>query len=162
MKFPAQQSAAGNAGIASWLAIERHWPGVPERSVRCYRQGDRMKKWNVYKKDTGEIKVVKEGFNWWAFFFGGVWAFTKGLTWAGIIGVSLTIMVNRMAADADVVACSMTTALMFVYGFMGNGWVAAKLEKQKYSLLKQVEAASADGAKAKFDEPSSNAQTSST
>jgi hypothetical protein len=27
------KAAAGNAGIASQLAIGHHWPGVPERSV---------------------------------------------------------------------------------------------------------------------------------
>ena len=121
-----------------------------------------MKKWNVYRRDSGEIEVVKKGFNWWAFFFAGLWTFTKGLTWAGVIGLSLTIMANRMPAGADIIALPILTILMLVYGFMGNSWVATKLEKQKYVLIKQVEAASADGAKAKLDEPSSNSQTSST
>lgn len=107
-----------------------------------------MKKWNIYQNDAGEIEAVKDGFNWWAFFFIGLWAFTKGLTWAGIIGLSLTLMANRMPPDADIIAIPILVILMLVYGFMGNNWVAAKLEKQKYSLLKQVEAASAAGAKA--------------
>ena len=120
-----------------------------------------MKKWNIYQKETGEIEAVKDGFNWWAFFFVGFWALTKGLTWAGIIGVSLTIMANQMPPDADIIAFPILMILTLVYGFMGNSWVAAKLEKQKYSLLKQVEAASAEGAKAKLNETLSTPQNSS-
>lgn len=119
-----------------------------------------MKKWNVYQKDTGEVEVVKEGFNWWAFFFVGLWAFTKGLKLAGVVGLSLTLMANRMPADADIIAFPMLGILMLVYGFMGNNWLAAKLEKQKYSLLMQVEAASVEGAKAKLNVTPSSTQAS--
>lgn len=116
-------------------------------------------KWNVYKNDTGEIVAVKEGFNWWAFFFGGLWAFVKGLTWAGIIGISIAIVANRMPTDADIIAFPIILTLMLVYGFMGNSWVASKLEKQKYLLVKKVDAGSAEGAKAKLNEVVSTSQT---
>ncbi|RLJ19257.1 hypothetical protein DJ030_09510 [bacterium endosymbiont of Escarpia laminata] len=111
-----------------------------------------MKKWSVYKAESGNVEVVKEGFNWWAFFFVGLWAFSKGLTWAGIIGLSLIIIANRMPADADIIAIPIIIVLMLVYGIMGNGWVATKLEKKNNSLIRQVEAASVEGAKAKLDE----------
>lgn len=116
-----------------------------------------MKKWNMYKKDNGEIEVVKEGFNWWAFFFVGVWAFTKSLTWAGVIGLSLTMIANKLPTDSNIIAFPTIIALMLVYGFMGNSWVAAKYEKQQYLFLKQVEAESAEGAKAKLDDTLSSA-----
>lgn len=109
-----------------------------------------MKKWNIYKKESGEIEVVKNGFNWWAFFFIGIWAFTKRLTLAGVIGLAISITLNRIPTDAIIITLPLTLILMLVYGFMGNNWVAAKLEKQKYSFIKQVEAASVEGAKAQI------------
>jgi hypothetical protein len=122
-----------------------------------------MKKWNVYKKGSGEIEVVKEGFNWWAFFFVGLWALTKGLTWMGLIGLFIAILVNRMPSDSDIVAFLMAAALMLVYGFMGNSWVVAKLQKENYSvLIKRIEAASEKGARAKIDDVLSSYQESGT
>lgn len=111
-----------------------------------------MKKWNIYQKDSGEIEAVKEGFNWWAFFFVGLWALYKGLIWAAIIALLLTISANQMPADADIIIAPIMVALMLIYGFMGNSWVAAKLENRGYSHSKQIEAASAEGAKTKFHE----------
>lgn len=115
-----------------------------------------MKKWNVYRNNARSIEAVKEGFNWCAFFFTGLWAFYKGLFWAGVIGLSLTVTANRMPADADVIAIPIIVALMLIYGFMGTNWVCARLEKQGYSRVAQVEAASAEDAKAQLtsDDPS--------
>jgi Sel1 repeat len=109
-----------------------------------------MKKWNIYQKNSGEIKAVKEGFNWWAFLFPGLWAFSKGLNWAGAIGLSSGITAYQ--TTNPVAASIFIFVPMFIYGFLGNGWVAAKLEKQGYTHLKQVEAASVEGAKEKFNE----------
>jgi hypothetical protein len=36
--------------------------------------------WNIYKIANGDIDVVKEGFNWWAFVAHAPWALYKGLT----------------------------------------------------------------------------------
>ncbi len=121
-----------------------------------------MKKWNVYQRNSGEVEAVKEGFNWWAFCFVGFWAFSKRLMWAGAIGLVLTTAANGMPSDVDILALPIIVVLMLVYGFMGNGWVAAKLERQGYSHAKQIEAASAEGAKAKFQEavPTSQSSTS--
>jgi hypothetical protein len=121
-----------------------------------------MKKWNLYQKNSGEVEAVKEGFNWWAFFFVGLWAFSKKLMWAGVIGLSLTMAANRMPDSANIIALPILAVLMLVYGFMGNRWRAAHLEKQGYLHVKNVEAASAEGAKAKFHDAFAISKTSST
>jgi hypothetical protein len=120
-----------------------------------------MKKWNVYQKNGEEIEAVKNGFNWWAFFFVGIWALSKNLVWAGVIGLSLTIAANRMPDSANIIALPIISILMLVYGFMGNGWRAAQLEKRGYSHVGNVEAASAEGAKAKYHEARAISKTSS-
>lgn len=108
-----------------------------------------MKKWRLFQKDDAEPEVVKEGINWWAFFFVGIWALIKGLPVAGIVGISVAIAVQMPAID-PFFALMVLIGMMFLYGFKGNSWICQKLEKDGYMLIDTVEAASRDGAKGKI------------
>ncbi|MEM0111894.1 MAG: DUF2628 domain-containing protein, partial [Candidatus Parvarchaeota archaeon] len=44
-----------------------------------------MKTYNIYKHPLGDIKAVKVGWSWPAFFFTWIWAFVKGLYVVGVI-----------------------------------------------------------------------------
>lgn len=108
-----------------------------------------MKTWHIYQKDVAEPEAVKQGINWWAFFFVGLWALIKGLPVAGIVGISVAIAVQMPAID-DVFALLVIIGMMLLYGFKGNLWLCSKLEKDGYKLIATVEAASKEGAKAKI------------
>ena len=113
-----------------------------------------MTSWTIYEKANSPIEVVKSGFNWCAFFFGGIWAFIKGLNVAGAIGVAVVIFANRLPPEADLIAMPLMTAFVLLYGFKGNSWVCAHLEAKGYLSRGEREAASAAGAKANYQRES--------
>lgn len=105
------------------------------------------RKWNIYRHNSGRIEAVEQGFNWFAFFFGGIWALFKGLLWAGIIGLAVNGVAARMPTDANVFAVPLIFGLMLIYGFLGNSWVCASLERRGYACVTQVMATRAEHAK---------------
>lgn len=114
-----------------------------------------MTKWSIYEKNGMGPEIIKDGFNWCAFLFVGLWALFRGLVMAGIIGITVTVVASRMPADADIIAIPIILGMMLLYGFKGNSWACAKLEKDRYRLVQTVEAASKDGAKAKYSSSNS-------
>lgn len=106
-----------------------------------------MKNWFIYQRDD-DIEIVKSGFNWWAFLFTGAWALYKGLMLAGLIG--LTLMYSSNKSLDENFAIIVQIGLLIVYGAYGNVWFCAKLEKDGYKQVAKIEAASVDGAKAKY------------
>lgn len=110
-----------------------------------------MKTWNIFQNDNGKIEVVPEGFNFWAFLFAGFWALAKNLRFIGVIGLALTVFANRLPAELDIIAIPVLLVIMLCFGFKGNSWVAASYEKNNYRLIKQVKAASRQGARSQID-----------
>lgn len=111
--------------------------------------------WHLYQKPGEASKIVKEGFNWRAFFFVGLWAYSRGLMWIGAIGLCLTAFSARIATagDADIgVATVMLAGLSAIYGFFGNAWVGMNLKKRGYAYLYRIEASNTKTAQAKIVE----------
>lgn len=110
-----------------------------------------MKTWNIYQSNTGQIEVVPNGFNIWAFLFAGFWALAKRLYFIAVIGLACTVSANRLPEQLDMIAIPILLIIALSFGFKGNNWVAASLEKNNYRLIKQVKAASRQGAKSQVD-----------
>lgn len=103
-----------------------------------------MKQWNIYKKDA-EVEAVKHGFNWWAFFFPGIWALVRGLTWLGLVALAIQITTG-MPTEGAIIMFPIALFVSFLYGFKGNPWVCSDLEKKGYQFAGTVQAASKTGA----------------
>ena len=106
-----------------------------------------MKTWNVYQNDAGDTIAVKEGFNWWSFFFPGIAPFFFRLPNHAIVALALSIGSGFTDPAFQVIVI---IALALAYGFLLNGWTSAKLEKDGHRLAGTVRAASSQGAKAQF------------
>ncbi len=107
-----------------------------------------MKQWHIYKKDT-DVEAVKDGFNWWAFFFPGIWALVRGLTLRGSFAFAAQIT-SGMSTEGAIILGPIVIIISFLYGFKGNSWVCAKLEKKGYRLIETLQAASKTGALSEF------------
>ena len=106
-----------------------------------------MRTWNVYQNDTGETVAIKDGFNWWSFFFPGIAPFFFRLPNHAIVALALSIGSGIVDPYMQVIVI---IVLALIYGFLVNGWASAKLEKEGYRLAGTVRAASSQGAKAQL------------
>jgi len=53
-----------------------------------------MRVYTVHRRADGEVRTVKEGFSWPAFFFSALWAATRGLwLWALVAAVTIALVV---------------------------------------------------------------------
>jgi hypothetical protein len=73
----------------------------------------------------------------------------KRLLTAGIVGISVSIAIHMPMID-EVFALFVAIGMMLLYGFKGNSWVSAKLEKDGFVLVDKIEAASKEGARTKL------------
>jgi hypothetical protein len=105
-----------------------------------------MKSWQIYRGPSGGIEAVKEGFNFWAFFFPGFWGFAKGLPGAGIVGLCGPLALNRLPEDFDSFALILTLALMLCFGTLANSWVINSLLHHEYQYLGTLKARNKKGA----------------
>lgn len=103
-----------------------------------------MKTWNVYQNEAGDTVAVKEGFNWWSFFFPAIAPFFFRLPNHGIVALALSIGSGFTDPAFQVIVI---IVLAITYGVLVNGWASAKLEKEGYRLAASVRAASPQGAK---------------
>lgn len=119
-----------------------------------------MRSFDVYANDTGDLKAVKQGWCWPAFFFGWVWALVSGL-WT-TVGLLLAgwIILNIMAAvygvfntagysgdAAGPVANGVAFAIFACFivlkvlpGARGNQWRRSRMERQGFTRVQTVEA----------------------
>ncbi len=86
-----------------------------------------MKTWSVYRNRYGHVEVVKNGFNWWAFFFPGIWAFVKGLHFLGMFGIVGFGAIFHIPTEREFLIEPTILALALTYGLRGNHWVKTKL-----------------------------------
>lgn len=99
-----------------------------------------MHSWQIYRGPDGGLTAVKEGFNFWAFFFPGIWAFIHGLYAAGIISIAGVTFPSLLPEEQNVLAIILLFALMLVYGTLGNSWIISRLHHQQYRLLGTLKA----------------------
>ena len=114
-----------------------------------------MKTWNVFKNDSGDIKLVRFGFNWWAFFFSGLWCLIKGLTLELFVAIILTATINAVAKYGDstsdaILWLFLLIGTMTMFGYFGNKKFEKKLIKDGYLLVTNVQAKNQSDAKLKF------------
>ncbi|MCD6049532.1 MAG: hypothetical protein K0Q55_935 [Verrucomicrobia bacterium] len=99
-----------------------------------------MKSWQIYRGPAGNIIAVKEGFNFWAFFFPGLWAILHKLPVAGAVGVLVLPALFFLPPGQNVLAIILLLALMLIYGTLGNTWVIRSLFHDGWKLLGTLKA----------------------
>lgn len=71
-----------------------------------------------YQEEFAKIEETNEAYkgkwNWAAFFFSWIWGFTKGMWATSLIGLLLSLLFNRMHADA------LSLVLSIIWGIRGN------------------------------------------
>lgn len=92
-----------------------------------------MKTYKIYGKN-GETIAVKQGWSWTAFFFSWLWAFTKKLMLAGIIG----LLCNAFMVPFGIAPYVVIGGIIF--GWKGNQWWQDKLIKNGYTFQRTVQA----------------------
>lgn len=109
-----------------------------------------MRRWHMYEKVGSDPKMVKEGFNWWAFFFPGFWALYHGFMGLGIFGIAIGAAGGLAGLtgnpDGGIFMGIVSFIVGAVYGINGNAWVSGKLESNGYSRVDTVEAGSREDA----------------
>lgn len=111
-----------------------------------------MKRWEMYSKDGKSIVAIKCGFNWFAFFFRGIWALFYRLPVATVVGIVLPFVFLVLAGSTFPLFYIFSDLLLAIaYGFYGNKWKAAKLIKTGWTLDKIVRAKTASEAIAEYN-----------
>jgi hypothetical protein len=108
-----------------------------------------MHKYRIYNREKGEIRAVKQGWSWPAFFFSWIWAFTKGLI---AIGVGVIVYLNFLDRifSRELLGILATLACDVWLGVKGNKFVENNLIKKGFKFTGTVYAATAKGAIAYF------------
>ena len=134
-----------------------------------------MATFQIYDKEDSEPVVVKEGFNFMAFFsLGFIWALFNRLWIAGILGGFIWIMANSafenylsqftiaianiLPIEDEIKSIMLATLLVlfipgFIFGVYGNEMLGSKLTNDGYSITQTIEA---DNAKKALDEYNDN------
>ncbi len=101
---------------------------------------------------AGEALVLREGFNWWAFLFGGLWALA-GRMW--LLGIGLLALqgvgagLELMGVD-EVVATVITLAVSVWIGCCANDWRRAYLARKGWKSAGIIAAPDRDAALRRF------------
>ena len=134
-----------------------------------------MATFQIYDKEDSEPVVVKEGFNFMAFFsLGFIWALFNRLWIAGILGGFIWIMANSafenylsqftiaianiLPIENELRSIMLATLLVwsipgFIFGEYGNEMLGSKLTDDGYNIAQTIEA---DNAKKALDEYNDN------
>jgi hypothetical protein len=96
-----------------------------------------------------EAEVIREGFNWGAFLFSGLWMLAQGM-W--VVGVAVLVLTGLAAAGLDYIgvneiASTVVTLAIGVYvGASANDWRRAHLARKGWKEAAVIAAADHDGA----------------
>ena len=107
-----------------------------------------MKTYAVFEKEGRPNVAIKDGFNWWAFWF-GLWWLVSHLFWgrAFLLFVVLFIAVLLDGTNSES-GFGVVTLVHFLsgvwFGFEGNSWRMQQLMDDDYNLQKRVLADSAE------------------
>lgn len=91
-----------------------------------------MTTFNIYKNSNGDLRAVKIGFSWLGFFFPQIWLFFKQMWIAGVVILSLSIVIGIVD---NLVLDFIGLALCFIIGFIGNEEIGKNLIKQGYAAV---------------------------
>lgn len=99
------------------------------------------------------MRLVRDGFSWPAFLFGGLWLLFRGLWLALILYVALLMGLgfafDRLGAgDGPMVACVMAAHLWF--GLEGQAMIASRLARRGMPAVAVVEAGRRDDAERRY------------
>ncbi|MGE0653011.1 MAG: DUF2628 domain-containing protein [Alphaproteobacteria bacterium] len=96
-----------------------------------------------------EAEVIREGFNWLAFLFSGLWMLSQGM-W--ILGVAVLVLTGLAAAGLDyigvneIVSTVVTLAIGVYVGCSANDWRRAHLARKGWKEAAVIAATDPDGA----------------
>lgn len=118
-----------------------------------------MHDYNIYKRSTGEMQVVKKGWSWPAFFFSWIWAFAKGLNSLGagllisgmILGAALGVATSGSQTGSNILTLACLAAAIWL-GTKGNAFVESKLMKNGFEFVGSVEATTSESAATSFSQ----------
>lgn len=122
-----------------------------------------MKQFSVYQsKLTGEIEVVKEGWSWLAFFFGGFYAlFKKAWLQAVLMIVGVVILhilfkliIATIGGDTESSGAVFWPSVVsgIVFGKFWNNWFVSSLLKRGFVLKTKLMATNQTHAQMQFME----------
>lgn len=132
----------------------------PKSQGHC-RKVERMTSWQIYRGPDGSVEPIKEGFNFGAFIFHGLWALSHRLYMYGAIGVGGLLTVAFLYKDQSAVAVILVFALMLVFGTLGNTWRIGHLMRSGYRHLGTLKAANKKAAEQEARDFYSELQTKS-
>ena len=105
-----------------------------------------MKTFELYRsEEKNDLKAVKRGISFPAFFFTWIWALIKGLWITAflliILSFALGIILQKAAFSTPhqhSISILYSIIVALVFGLYGNEWVRRKLRKQGYQRIKTV------------------------
>lgn len=114
-----------------------------------------MRTFKVFRDSNGRHRAVKQGWCWPAFFFWPIWVFLSGLWLPAILTLPLVLLIMVFTgvysstnaydpyseANQVLLAISLIPlAIKIMFGWGGNTWRAAKLERQGFSEIASLKA----------------------
>ena len=102
-----------------------------------------------FSKRAREVEMIREGFNWWAFLFSGLWMLAQGM-W--VVGVAVLVLTGLAAAGleyfgvGDVASSILTLAIGVYVGCSANDWHRAHLARKGWKEAAVIAAPDRDGA----------------
>ncbi|MDO9161214.1 MAG: TIR domain-containing protein [Methylococcaceae bacterium] len=116
------------------------------------------KQYKVFQHPSGLVEVVKQGWSWPAFFFGGLWALYKKLWAIGGALLGIAIFIQLIALDSygeEAQAISafgsiVSIVVSVVLGMNGNSWRESNLLSKGYQFKTTLSAATPEGAMALY------------
>jgi hypothetical protein len=117
-----------------------------------------MRFYTVHVRHSGldpdrDIKLVKEGFSWPAFFLGLVWALYRRL-WLAALALAAAMTALEMAALAagldPLTGLAVSLGVAAAFGWLGNDLIRRKLEGDGFACMGVVAADNQDSALKRF------------
>ena len=106
-----------------------------------------MNNYIVLQNLKGSTLFIKEGWNWPAFFFTWLWAFSKSMFIKGfaIIGIVFFLVFFLVSLPKEYVAIYLFVQILPIsinifMGNKGNNFLITDLEKKGYKPIKEIEA----------------------
>lgn len=120
---------------------------------------NRMKIYTVHAKPgaRGAEKpvFVREGFNWMAFLFTGLWALYQLLWWPALFIVAFHIALGMLAEHHLLSAASVSVVQLgfqVLVGYLGNDWLRGRLRRRGYVMSDVTAAETQLGAEQRYFE----------
>lgn len=102
-----------------------------------------------YSARGHEPLAIREGFNWWALLFSGLWAFANRMWLAGIAMLLVPAAVAAgldYAGAAEIFSTVVTLAVAVYIGAAANDWQRAHLARKGWKETRVIAAADRDSA----------------